>query len=628
MNLRWSRRALLLALILLLGAAALVLVELALRAPRAVAPLATLSALLVGTSAVVALASGAGLARELQRRRETEEQLRASQAKFGGILSIAADAIITVDEQRRILHFNRGAEQIFDVAAEEVLGQSLNLLIPGRFHAAHDGHIATFAVGPDVARRMGERRRIFGRRRDGREFPAEASISRLVVGGAKVFTVVLRDISDRMRSEEHQRFLARASAHLATSLDYESTLRSVAHLAVPYLADCCVLDIREGDEFRRVASVHEDPDHTRRLRLLERRAKRASNWPLPLADVLESNAAVLRRDVPPGWATGGAGDPALGSALEALGVRAFMMVPLSTHGRVTGALTLLSTTPDRECGDDECGLAEELAQRAAFAIDNAGLYRTANAALQARDDIIAVVSHDLRNPLSAIAMCARVLCDSPPAREEDRRDVAGAILESTGMMQRLIQDLLDLSTIESGHLKVYPASEQLPPLVGRALAMVRDAARSRGVTLHVDLPPDLPCVAVDAVRVEQVLGNLLANSVKFTERGGRITVDAVVEGTPRFVRVDVRDTGVGIRPEDLPHIFDRYWHARRNALTEGTGLGLAIARGIVEAHGGEIRAENSAAAGSVFSFTLPVDEELPRSFPAAADLSHPQPQGA
>jgi len=560
-------------------------------------------------AAVIALLGAWLLSRELHRRRQVEEELRASRAKFEGILSIAVDAIITVDERQRILHFNHGAERLFGHRESEVLGQPLACLLPVRFREAHDRHLMDFARGGDVARRMGERRSIFGLRADGTEFPAEASISRLELPGTRFYTVVLRDISERLRIESNQRFLTRTSGALASSLDYESTLRSVAHLAIPYLADCCLLDMVEASGFvRTVVSVHEDPERTKRLRALEQRSPEPSDWPFPVAEVLARGRRMVRSGLAAGWELerdGAADDPRV-RELTALGVHGFITVPLFARERLLGTLTLVSSDPGRRYDEADVHLAEEMATPAAFAIENAWLYQSAQRASRARDEILGVVSHDLRNPLSAISMCARVLLESPPAALEERRELADAILESTHLMQRLIQDLLDVSTIESGHLKIHPRREALLPLVDAVLTMVREGADDRGIDLVREVPASLPAVHVDAMRLEQVLANLLANAVKFTERGGRVTVHGDVDGS--MVRVRVSDSGVGIPPDHVPHIFDRYWHAKRQSRTVGTGLGLAIAKGIVEAHGGSIRVESTLGVGSTFVFTLPTME--------------------
>jgi signal transduction histidine kinase len=311
--------------------------------------------------------------------------------------------------------------------------------------------------------------------------------------------------------------------------------------------------------------------------------------------------------------------------LAALGVHALVSLPLQARDRVLGALTLLATDAGRDFGDEEVALATELTQRAAFAIDNAWLYQAAQQASRARDEILGVVSHDLRNPLSAISMCARVLFESPPSQVEERRDLAGAILESTQLMQRLIQDLLDVSSIESGHLRIYQRAEPFTPIVESVLNMVREMAEERGILLQREISHGLPSVYVDSMRVEQVLANLVGNAVKFTERGGRVVVRAERVGHELVVRVS--DTGAGIPSDHIAHIFDRYWHARRHSRTVGTGLGLAIARGIVEAHGGKIGVESAMAVGSTFTFTLPVAEPARGLDRDANDPAHPRDPG-
>lgn len=609
-----TRIVLLLSIAVLVVAGGLLLAQAATASADARGGLRRISFVLAFVSAAIALAGAWFLSRELERRLEAEQELRASRAKFEGILSIAVDAIITVDEKSQILHFNHGAETLFGYTEREMVGAPLSALLPQRFRDAHARHLVDFARGGQVARRMAERRAIFGQRRDGTEFPAEASISRLELPGGRLFTVVLRDISERLRNEESQRFLVRAGGVLATSLDYESTLRSVAHLAMPHLADCCLLSLDDGaGGVRTVVSVHEDPERTKRLRAFERRRAERNNWPFPVADVMDEGRRIVKRRLTDGWERDGASDAALADDLAALGVHAALTLPLMARDRVLGALTLISTAATRQFDEGEVALAEDLAHRAAFAIENARLYQAAQQASQARDEILGVVSHDLRNPLSAISMCARVLLESPPNAADDRRELAEAILESTQLMQRLIQDLLDVSTIESGHLKIHPRRESLGPLVDATLTMVREAADERGLLLARDLPAGLPEVHVDAMRLEQVLVNLVANAVKFTERGGSVTVRA--EARDDAVRIAVIDTGCGIPPEHLPHIFDRYWHARRQSRTVGTGLGLAIARGIVEAHGGRITVESALGLGTSFIFTVPT-----------ADSARPAPQ--
>src|SRR5204862_3218238 len=212
-----------------------------------------LGALLVAFAAVgLALQRQRSIRALIAERQRLDEERRASDAMFADILAIAADAVITVDEEHRIIHFNRGAEEIFRWTAAEVLGQSLSALLPERFRPRHDAFVDDFGRGAESARRMGHRREVAGRRRDGSEFPAEASISKLdLPGGRRVFTAVVRDITERRRAEENERFLADTSARLSASLGFEEVLQTVADCATPALGDACMVDIADGQRFVR-----------------------------------------------------------------------------------------------------------------------------------------------------------------------------------------------------------------------------------------------------------------------------------------------------------------------------------------------------------------------------------------
>jgi PAS domain S-box-containing protein len=561
--------------------------------------------LIAGAAIVLLAAQQLYMRSRLITHDRAEEALRASEAKYSGILAIAAEAIITVDQTQRIVHFNRGAEDIFGYSAEDAIGRHLAILLPARFREAHVKHMEQFAQSPATARRMGERREIFGFRSDGTEFPAEASISKLIAPDGILFTVVLRDITRQRRVEEDDRFLADASSELAQTLNVDATMRAVADLPVPRLADACLLDLAaDGGTFRRMPSRRMPPDHATLGAGLAGLAAHAltTDSPSPIVDVVRRGRRELVNDVTDDWLEANADSPAI-PLWRQIGPRALLILPLQAGGDTLGALTLIRVGDGDGFDAERTALAEKYAAVAAAALANARLYEAARDANRARDEVLGVVSHDLRNPISAISMCARVLRDNPPSDESGRAALLTTIEESTTWVNRLIADLLDVANIERGKLSLEIAAQEPAQLALQALHMFDVEAREQGITLEARLATNLPIVAADGARIVQALGNLLRNAIKFTPEGGRVTIGA--EAQDGGVAFSVSDTGPGIAPERQARIFDRYWQSSNGARARGSGLGLSIAKGIVEAHGGRLGVESEVGRGSVFAFNVP-----------------------
>jgi signal transduction histidine kinase len=281
-----------------------------------------------------------------------------------------------------------------------------------------------------------------------------------------------------------------------------------------------------------------------------------------------------------------------------------MIIPLRARGHTLGAITFVASHSGRCYGQEDLALAEDLCQRASLAIDNARLFGESRRATRAREDLLAVVSHDLRNPLNVVQMGAALLLRERPGvpRDEHVLKHAGRIRDASDRALRLISDLLDWGRLEEGRLPLEVREEESGSLLAEAVDSIRTLAENHQLYVTLDVPDELPPVRCDRTRVLQVLGNLLGNAVKFTDAGGQLTVSARDRG--HEVCFHVRDTGKGIAPEQLPYVFDRYWQAK-DAASRGSGLGLAIAKGLVEAHGGRIWAESTPGKGSTFSFSLP-----------------------
>ena len=360
-------------------------------------------------------------------------------ALFSGLLAIAADAVIAIDEEQRIIFFNEGAERIFGWTADEVGGQFIEILLPERYRSAHRGHVEGFGIAHGHARLMGERQPISGLRKSGEEFGAEAAIERIEVDGRNVYAAVLRDISARQRAE------------------------SLLHQAV-----------------------------------------------------------------------------------------------------------------------------------------------------KARDDMMAIVSHDLRNPANAVKMLARSILEGPPG------DASDGVLERVAIMRQaaeqidaLIQDLLDITRLEAGRLTVEPTIEDAANVVAICVDGLRPLAEAGGITLVSSVPAPPVYVLGDCDRLTQLLSNVVGNAIKFTPAEGHVSLTVTTRES--VVEFEVTDTGDGIAPDQLPHVFDRFYQvgSGRRGARHGAGLGLPISRGIVEAHGGRIWIESAPGGGTTVRFTIP--RALPES---------------
>ncbi len=527
---------------------------------------------------------------------------RLAEALAEDILAIASDAIISIDEQHRIIRFNEGAATMFGWPREQALGKPLDILLPSRFRAIHAEHIRRFAASEVKARRMGERQEISGLRRNGDEFPAEASISKLPTADGWVFTVVLRDISERKRAERTQRFLAEAGELLASSIEYEPTLQSVARLAVPTLADWCVVFIAdEQGALSGLELVHADPsmqpvlDQLRDLPLDPTR-------PHPVFTAIETGEPELIERVDERYLRAISTDSRMYEVYTRLRLRSLLTAPLIGHGHTGGAIGLFSAS--RRFTRDDVPIVRELAARAGLAVENARLYGAAQRAVRARDDVLSVVTHDISNTLTAIRIGTGLLLRKVPAAERAQGGWAHleAVLHSVAQMEKLIEHLLQVKRLEAGQYPLHRQPEPIGEIITEVVDLYAPQAADQSITLQAVLEAALPAVDVDRTRVVQVLSNLVGNALKFTPAGGRITIEAVRSEAEMIVRV--RDTGRGITPEELPHVFDRFWQSKHHGIA-GAGLGLAIARGLVEAHGGRIRVESELDVGTTFSFSLP-----------------------
>lgn len=400
---------------------------------------------------------------------------------------------------------------------------------------------------------------------------------------------------------ERAQLLSTASNLLASSLDPDAALQGLALLLVPAIADYAITYACEGQQIRRLGRVHRNPA---RGALLD--ALFASDS--PSRDDPHGPGAVMRTGVP--QLLGEITDEVLGQSslsaqhrqvLQALAPRSSMLVPLESRGRIIGAITFAFTDESgRRYDAADLAFAVELGQRVALLVDNARLYREAREAIRMRDDILAVVSHDLRNPLNTISVASSLLemNPSPEVSSKAQRSIGRAAKQ----MERLLQDLLDVSRAEAGALSIERAPVDVAALIDEAFGLSLPQAEDKSVTLVRRVSGDVGSIEGDRNRLLQVLGNLLGNAIKFVPAGGQVSIGA--QHLYGQVRVWISDDGPGIPAEQLPRVFDRFWQANRSG-SRGAGLGLAIAKSIVDAHGGQIGVHSQLGEGSTFFCWLP-----------------------
>jgi signal transduction histidine kinase len=333
--------------------------------------------------------------------------------------------------------------------------------------------------------------------------------------------------------------------------------------------------------------------------------------PRAVGQLLRTGEPTLLEDTSGELAAAFTSDSAAQAMIRRAGLVSMIGVPVVSRGKIFGALYLATSTSGRRLEPSDLVLAQELGRRAGAAIDGARLYEEARSAACAREAMLAVVSHDLRNPLQAILFSSVQLAKASVERDPVKAGaaLAGAahrIRRAAETMDRLIRDLLDLASIDAGRLTMDLGEHDADAIAADSLDLLRPLAAEKSLDLQVQAPDAPLPVACDRARVLQVLSNLIGNAIKFTPERGAIVVR--VRREVDVAAFSVSDTGPGIRPEDLSHLFERYWQVGR-ASPNGIGLGLAIAKRLVEAHGGALAVESVVGRGTTFTFTLPLRRE-------------------
>jgi PAS domain S-box-containing protein len=429
------------------------------------------------------------------------------------------------------------------------------------------------------------------------------------------------EIHSQKRAEESSRYLAEVSAVLSRVVDSESTLQTVANLAVPHFADWSAVDVADSNgNLRRLAVAHKDQTKIDLVQRLMREYPEDPKSPTGAYAVQRTGEPAFVPDITDDMLVAGARNEQHLDLIRSLGLKSYICVPLKVSGQPMGVLTFATAESGRRYDESDLALALDLAQRAAVAIENTQLYEALREADRRKDEFLATLAHELRNPLAPIRNGLQVLklAESDAATREEVRTMMERQL---GQMVRLIDDLLDLSRISRGKIELRKERVKLAKVVQTAVETSRPAIEAGGHALSVHLPPEPLVVDADVTRLAQVISNLLNNAAKYTERGGQIAL--TVTGSSSEVSVSVRDNGIGIPASMLPHVFDMFTQVDRNLerSQSGLGIGLSIVKRLVEMHGGSVEARSAGPGhGSEFVVRLPLATAEPIAADTHSDL--------
>jgi PAS domain S-box-containing protein len=551
----------------------------------------------------------------IQRRRRYADEIRRAEAEaerdhVAAVLESLRDATNAYDRDWRWTYINAAAADLWRAAGKDpgsligrVIWDEVPELVDTRFHAE--------AQRAAREQRLVEFEEYFA--------PRERWLETRVAPMPDGFVTHSRDVTDRRRTNDRQRVLAELGTALAGSLELDVILQRLAEATVSGLADWAVIDLvnEEARSVRRVAAAHADPDKVALLEEICRRYPPEYDSPAIARSVAATGGPELIPLVTEQTIGGVARDQEHASSLRSLGVKSLMVVPLRARDRLVGVISFASALRSYDAAD--LALAREVAFRAAIAVDNVHLFaaeqsaradaeaaaETAARANRTKSEFLATMSHELRTPLTAIIGYGELLADGITGPITDgQREQLLRIKASAGHLLGLIDELLTFSRFEAGREEARYEPVDVIEVLDEAYSIAWPLAKSSGLGLTVTPPVEPQTMVTDRIKLRQILVNLLSNAVKFTERG---EITLVVRPERDSICFEVRDTGIGIAPDDIDRIFDPFWqveqtHSRRAG---GTGLGLSVTRALARLLGGDVVVESEPGVGSRFEVCLP-----------------------
>ncbi len=540
--------------------------------------------------------------RDMTERHEAERRADESRALLHAILNNTTDGIFVKDKEGTYLAINSAGAAALHRTPEEVVGHTNFDFLPYDVASTlHEVELDVLRTG--VTKHREDRVIVDGVER---YFLSARGLWRDATGLVAGIVGIATNITERRRREQATSLLADAGRVLAESLDFRTTLNTVAQLVTPALADwCSVVLQRDNGELETLAVAHADPGKARWAREVGER------YPIDPSDlggvpnVIRTGKSELYSEITDDMLVAVAKDAEHLALLRSLGMRSVMIVPMQAHGRTVGALTLVGAESERQFTEQDLPIAEELARRSALAIENAELFQAAAAANRAKSEFLASMSHELRTPLNAILGYTALLADGitgpvSPAQHDQLLRIRSSATHLLG----LIDEVLSFSRLEAGREQLSMHDVDVRAVLDEATSIVRPMAAAKHLPLETDPLPEPLHIRSDVLKLRQILVNLLTNAVKFTDAGA-VAVGAHAEGDD--VVFTVKDTGIGISPAHLEHVFDAFWQVEQAASRRvgGTGLGLSVSRRLARLLGGDVSVESVQGEGSTFSVRLP-----------------------
>jgi PAS domain S-box-containing protein len=552
----------------------------------------------------------------------------AEQQRYRQLFEFAPDGYLVTDLAGWIRQTNGAAARLLGVSQDRLVGRSLLEFVAAGERAEFVEQLRHFEQGNSVRKEDWQ----VSLQPPGQPAIHGALTADVESGEDRGVRWLLRDATERHRAEEERArslvghaeaeasrrfaFLADASALLAGSLEDETRLARVAQLAVPYLADWCFINVVDAAGVVVQCEItYIDPMQLDLAEKIRRQFLFGSSGPADPEPFAAAHIAQILNPITEAELELIAGRPGNKTLLQRLNILSAMLIPLMVHDRHLGSLTLLMTSSGRLYTPADLALAQDFGRRCALAVENARLYQeviqerdVAAKASRAKDEFLAVLSHELRNPLMPVLGWARVL-SGHSLIQQDPVLIEGvrSLDRNAQTLNRLVDDCLDLARISEGKVGMESAPVDLNRILTISVDSVRAAAEAKQLTVILELHPEPLRVLGDGTRLQQGAMNLLVNSVKYTPPGGSLWVRSYSH--PAYAEFEVRDNGIGIRPEMLEQIFAPFHQGTGLSLTSesGLGLGLAIAHQIVELHRGQIWAESAGpGTGSVFRVRLPL----------------------